>query len=175
MSPDFNTIIMTNKIYKDNSELFSSSINEMLMEAFGSATVICIPCEKGDVTGHIDSMCRWVSNYKIIINSYAGDFRNKIFKYLEAKLSENVRIIEIPYAPSTGIMSGFPTAKGCYLNFLLTSRCCVIPLFCNAKNDHLAVEIISKHVSVPVITVTAEPISIYGGAVNCVTWHYRCI
>ena len=173
VSPDMNTVILTDRVYKDNSEYFSVSVREMLMEALGVSEVIIIPQERGDVTGHIDSMLRFVNNKKILVNAYVGEFRTKLFKCLQAKLPDDVEIIEIPYYPSRSIYQGFPSASGCYLNFLLTSKCCVIPTFCNALHDRRAVELISKHIEVPVYTVNSEAIAKYGGAINCVAWNYN--
>ena len=171
ISPDQTVAILTEKVFHDNPDYLRDNVASMISEAFGINRFIVLPCENRDITGHVDSMCRWISNDTLLINRYPSSFRSRLMSCLQAKLPSDTKIVEIPYCPSSSEFAGFPSASGAYLNFLKTSKCCIIPTFCDVQRDRKAFQLISEYCDVPCLQVNSEAISKYGGVLNCISWN----
>ena len=170
ISPDYKVAIFTDRVFQDNPYEFRDDVAGLIKDAFGVDQIAVIPCEPRDLTGHVDSMARWISNDTLILNRYPSAFRTRLMNCLQPKLPADTKIVEIPYCPSSTEFAGFPSASGAYLNFLLTSKCCVIPTFCNVQRDMKAFVIISEQSKVPCFAINAEAIAKYGGVLNCISW-----
>ncbi len=171
ISPDFKTAILTERVFHDNSDLLRDRVAAKISESFEVDNVAIIPSEPKDITGHADGMIRWINHDTILLNRYPTAFRTKLMDSLVPKLPDNVKIIEVPYAPSAEEYSNFPSAIGCYLNFLKTPKCCFIPNFNYAMRDIEVCNIISQFCEVPQFNVESEAIARFGGVLNCITWN----
>ena len=171
ISPDFQTAILTERVFHDNADLLRDNVAEMIRNAFGVEDVIIIPPEERDLTGHADGMIRWINHDTILLNRYPSKFRARVMDCLLKKLPDNVNIIEVPYTPSTEEYSDFPSAFGCYLNFINTPKFCIIPTFSNAVRDIEMCNIISQYCEVPLFSIECEAIARFGGVLNCISWN----
>ena len=171
ISPDFKTAILTERVFDDNSDLLRDRVAEMISESLEVDNVIIIPLEPNDPTGHADGMIRWINHDTILLNRYPTAFRTRLMNSLLPKLSSDIKIIEIPYAPSTDEYYNFPSAIGCYLNFLKTPKCCIVPSFSYAARDIEVFNIISQFCEVPQFDIESVSVARFGGVLNCISWN----
>ena len=89
-------VIMTDKIFDENSSLSKEEVIVEIERAF-SAKLVVIPWDKEEEFGHADGMVRYVSDNHVLINQYKDldpEFRQKLIDALSPYFSE---ISELEY------------------------------------------------------------------------------
>lgn len=167
--------IVTERVFEDNAWYDKADLAEKLKATLKLDTLIVIPVEPGDETGHVDGVVRFVNETQVVMNDYdALGHRARVYgQKVAAKLREHGvnHIHYLPYAP-TGNRGpdGMPVATGCYINFLKAGRLILLPQF-EIEADKRAVEICRQIFSGCIVeAVGCRNLARGGGVLNCVSW-----
>lgn len=158
-------VIMTDKIFDENSSLSKEEVIAEIERAF-SAKLVIIPWDKEEEFGHADGMVRYVSDNHVLINQYkdiAPEFRQKLIDALSPYFSE---ISELEYGKASSSQSW------AHINYLQVDNYIFVPQL-GIMTDKLALEQISKvFPTSKVVPVEVKGIVKNGGALNCVSWNH---
>jgi len=158
-------VIMTDKIFNENSSLSKEEVIAEIERAF-SAKLVVIPWDKEEEYGHADGMVRYVSDNHVLINQYKDidpEFRQKLIDALSPYFS---RISELEYGKASSSQSW------AYINYLQVDNYIFVPQL-GIMTDKLALEQISKvFPTSKVVPVEVKGIVKNGGALNCVSWNH---
>ena len=158
-------VIMTDKIFVENSCLSKEEIIAEIERAF-SAKLVVIPWDKEEEFGHADGMVRFVSDNHVLINQYKDidpELRQKLIDALSPYFSE---ISELEYGKASSSQSW------AHINYLQVDNYIFVPQL-GIMTDKLALEQISKVFPTSnVVPVEVKGIVKNGGALNCVSWNH---
>lgn len=158
-------VIMTDKIFHENSSLSKEEVIEEIERVF-SAKLVVIPWDKEEEFGHADGMVRYVSDNHVLINQYKDidpEFRQKLIDALSPYFSE---ISELEYGKASSRQSW------AHINYLQVDNNIFVPQL-GIMTDKLALEQISKvFPTSKVVPVEVKGIVKNGGALNCVSWNH---
>lgn len=158
-------VIMTDKIFNENSSLSKEEVIAEIERAF-SAKLVVIPWDKEEEFGHADGMVRYVSVNHVLINQYKDidpEFRQKLIDALSPYFSE---ITELEYGKASSSQSW------AHINYLQVDKCIFVPQL-GIMTDKLALEQISKvFPTSKIVPVEVKGIVKNGGALNCVSWNH---
>ena len=158
-------VIMTDKIFDENSSLSKEEVIAEIERAF-SAKLVVIPWDKEEEFGHADGMVRYVSDNHVLINQYKDidpEFRQKLIDALSPYFSE---ISELEYGNASSSQSW------AHINYLQVDNYIFVPQL-GIMTDKLALEQISKvFPTSKVVPVEVKGIVKNGGALNCVSWNH---
>ena len=158
-------VIMTDKIFDENSSLSKEEVIAEIERAF-SAKLVVIPWDKEEEFGHADGMVRYVSDNHVLINQYkdiAPEFRQKLIDVLSPYFS---KISELEYGKASSSQSW------AHINYLQVDNYIFVPQL-GIMTDKLALEQISKvFPTSKVVPVEVKGIVKNGGALNCVSWNH---
>lgn len=84
--------ITTNRLISENETLSIGQIKEILKEKIKIGTLIILPVEPGDETGHIDGMVRFLNCETVVVAAYpdseSNDFMNNVADMVKAKFKK---------------------------------------------------------------------------------------
>ena len=164
--------IITERIFRANPTKTKEEIEKILKEELLLNTIIFIPPEPYDKTGHVDGMVRFLSPSLLVINDYT-DVDNWYHKKLYSILSKyDFEIEYIPYAKHDETSHGWYTAKGNYTNFLNTKDAIYVPIY-DDKFDDLAMKKYQNLCQNEVVGIESSAIAKWGGIINCITWNIK--
>lgn len=168
-----NKVILTNKIFKENSGLTKNTIINKLRNLFETDYIIIIPHSPFDLLGHADGIARFLNDDTVLVNKFNNSsdelaFQNKLFGILG---SNGLNIIQIPYIPDyKKTVDGIETAIGCYINYLEVGKFIYLPFFGDDENDYKALNCFEKIFGKNVYPVDSSIIAAKGGGLNCISW-----
>ena len=160
-----NKVIMTDKIFHENSHKEKTVLIKELEELF-QAELVLIPWDRYEMYGHADGMVRYIRENIVLLNNYV-DFDKYLRQRLLKILSAHFIIEELEYG-----LTSDSKMSWAYLNFLQTEKCIFVPgLSC--KEDQKAVEQIQQlYPQHKVILIEGcKDIVKDGGALNCISWN----
>ena len=133
-----NKVIMTSKIFKENSQYEEKELIRLLIEKLEVEDVIIIPQEPKDIFGHADGMVRFLDDNTVLINDYRNE-KNQEFCINFRMSLHNAKLdyISIPYNPYNNETDR--DATGVYINYLRMKFCIFIPLF-GLKEDDVTIK-----------------------------------
>lgn len=172
------TGIVTERVFEDNSWYDKADLVEKLKTTLKLETLIVIPVEPGDETGHVDGVVRFVNEKQVVMNDYAAlGSRARVYgQKVERKLRERGvdRIHYLLYSPTIKSgPDGMPEATGCYINFLKAGSLILLPQF-GISADRRAVEVSKEIFSGCIVeAVDCRSLARGGGVINCVSWSER--
>ena len=113
--------VITDRVFSENPEYVKNTLL-LELENLLEAEIIIIPSLESDMTGHADTMVRFLDNQTVLCNeALETDGFNRQLK--TALQYRGFDILEFPFAP-TDDRSG-----GCYLNYLETDEAVFLPVF----------------------------------------------
>jgi hypothetical protein len=80
----------------------------------------------GCKTGHGDGILKWADERTLLVGRLEYEL---VIASLKAGLPRGVEIVPSPQALCQGVMRGWQTARGIYVNFLLTRNAVYLPIF----------------------------------------------
>ncbi len=160
--------VVTTRILADNRGYTRTQIVNTFKRSLGLTRLAIIPEEPGDITGHADGMVTWLAPNKLGVVRFPEPLRSRVRTALSAALP-NVQQVEIPYVPHDDVWQDWSTAKGVYVNALITANAIYVPMFGLAA-DAEALAIYRQHATKPIIPVPVGPEVSMGGSVRCLTW-----
>ena len=159
-------IIMTDKVFLENSNLSKIQVINILEETF-QCEIVFIPWDKNEKYGHADGMVRHIMQNKILLNNYINidkPLRNRMLNILQNRFD----IIELDYnIPKQSIHNW------AYINFLQIGNLILLPAL-DILEDKQAYKQFSKiFEGVKVEQVNISEIVKLGGALNCISWNIK--
>lgn len=163
-----NKVIMCEKVFIENPNIPKDILVKLLKSAFETETIVLVPWNKSDFTGHADGMIRFLDEDTVFINDYSKEikFRKKIIKALE---DAGLGFIEVPYNPYANKAND--QAIGIYVNFLQIQDIIFVPTF-GIKEDDNAIKHFKKYFK-KVEPVYCRGIAEDGGVLNCISWNIK--
>ena len=162
--------IVTEKILLDNHYLSKHEIERAII-SIGFEQVVTIPVEPGDNVGHADGIVRFLQSNVLLVNAYDDRafrrYSTELLRRLCSSLS-CVRIVPFPWFSEAHERNGIWSAVGCYINFNLTKRSIVYPIFDHKLDDSVAATL-SELGGLPMRAVSATALARLGGGLNCIT------
>lgn len=172
------TGIVTERVFEDNYWYSRKELVQKLKESLGLSTLVVIPVEPEDITGHVDGVLRFVDEGCVIMNDYSS-LRDDVRLYgqvVEERLKAHdiLDISLMPYSPTfRNGPDGFPDAVGCYINFLKVENLLVLPQF-GIPADAAAIarceEVFSGYA---IETIDCSELARAGGVLNCISWSHK--
>lgn len=162
-----NTVIITDRVFEENKQKKSSIFDKL--EQLLQCTVIIIPSDPEDMTGHSDGIVRFMADDKILVNQlsfYPKSWRNKL-----ANALKSFELIELPISLKQNKIKD--SANGIYVNFLQVGNVVLFPIF-HIESDDLALETMSRSFpELTIIPIDVRSIGNEGGLLNCVSWNLK--
>ena len=172
-------LILTKKIYKENSNLLQKTINNELRKLLKVKDIFILPIFPFDYTGHSDGMVRFVNENQLLVADYSKEsksWQKKMKTALDKIEKAGIELIPFPNIISTKKNKyGDCTAIGIYINFAQIGKHILFPQF-DIMNDEKALKKIKEIYKEPeynVIPILSNEIAEYGGVLNCITWNIR--
>ena len=158
------TIIMTDKIYTENSSLkHDKKILESFFHMFKKVVVIPRDPHKDEIYGHADGMVRFIDDHHLLVNSqYPKIFKNKLhttFKEAGFKVTE----LLINEDSNTNYTWG-------YINFLHIDNLIIQPSIDKVNDSYIKEQLEELYPDASVELCDARPLVKKDGVFNCVTW-----
>ncbi len=168
-----NWVILTDKIFKENSSINKNQLLSELETLFG-VEIIIIPQEPFDFTGHADGIVRYYTNDTVLVNHYKPKDNVGFQRSLKGALkSYGLKTIEIPYNPYQN--SSVDSADGLYINYLQMENFILLPTF-NKRDDEVAFRQFEQLFPGQTIEIIdSRQISKDGGVLNCITWNTKLV
>lgn len=159
-------IIMTDKVYTENSHLTPDIVRKQLKEIF-HANIIMLPWDKYEIYGHTDGILRAIDNRTVLMTNYE-DYDPVFAARFEKILKEHFEVKKLKYGSSKRYKD-----RWAYINFLHVGKHIIIPGF-GVPEDKEALEQIQEYYpECSVHQIECSEIVDKGGALNCITWNIK--
>lgn len=159
-------IIMTDKVYSENSHLTPDIVRKQLKEIF-HANIIMLPWDKYEIYGHTDGILRAIDNRTVLMTNYE-DYDPIFAARFEKILKEHFEVKKLKYGSSKRYKD-----RWAYINFLHVGKHIIIPGF-GVPEDKEALEQIQEYYpECSVHQIECSEIVDKGGALNCITWNIK--
>ena len=159
-------IIMTDKVYSENSHLTPDIVRKQLKEIF-HANIIMLPWDKYEIYGHTDGILRAIDNRTVLMTNYE-DHDPVFAARFEKILKEHFEVKKLKYGSSKRYKD-----RWAYINFLHVGKHIIIPGF-GVPEDKEALEQIQEYYpECSVHQIECSEIVDKGGALNCITWNIK--
>lgn len=159
-------IIMTDKVYSENSHLTPDIVRKQLKEIF-HANIIMLPWDKYEIFGHTDGILRAIDNRTVLMTNYE-DYDPVFAARFEKILKEHFEVKKLKYGSSKRYKD-----RWAYINFLHVGKHIIIPGF-GVPEDKEALEQIQEYYpECSVHQIECSEIVDKGGALNCITWNIK--
>lgn len=159
-------IIMTDKVYSENSHLTPDIARKQLKEIF-HANIIMLPWDKYEIYGHTDGILRAIDNRTVLMTNYE-DYDPVFAARFEKILKEHFEVKKLKYGSSKRYKD-----RWAYINFLHVGKHIIIPGF-GVPEDKEALEQIQEYYpECSVHQIECSEIVDKGGALNCITWNIK--
>ena len=159
-------IILTEKVFQENSLLTPMEVLRRLENAFNAEAVI-IPWDHHEPYGHADGMVRYIEKGKVLITNYC-DFDTDLRKKMLDALQPHFEVVELHYDVEKPHKWNWA-----YINFLLADRKLFLPRL-NTSEDEQACAQIGAALGIPrehIELVDITGILRHGGGINCISWN----
>lgn len=178
---DNQSVIMTDKIFKENRDIREVDLVNQLCELLEVERLIIIPQDPEDFTGHADGMVRFIDEKRVFVNNYQRDYRPQFQKNLYRSLTNaGLQIVNMVYKPD---LSSADSAVGLYINYVEIGNFIIVPTFgevdlSNRWNlnedcaaDEMAVIMVeNEFINHKTKVLGCRDIAIHGGVLNCISW-----
>jgi agmatine deiminase len=162
--------IVTSKLHRSNRNCSPEELLRMMREHLELAHLVVVPSVPGDKTGHIDGILKWADERTLLVGRLEYEL---VIASLKAGLPRGVEIVPFPQALCQGVTRGWQTARGIYVNFLLTRNAVYLPVF-GLREDDEALAIAERlFTPKPVVPIAANTIARHGGVLNCISWNFK--
>jgi agmatine deiminase len=162
--------IVTDKVFKENSDRNRSEIRAELQRELQVERLIVIPKEPFDRVGHADGMVRFVTEHQIVISDYRGvdsRFAERLEKVL---MANDLSFVRLPYVPELRVRNGIPSAVGNYANYLRVGNVILVPAY-GLPEDKDAADILTNMLpQCCVVPLACRSLAVEGGVMNCASW-----
>lgn len=162
--------IVTTKLRRTNRNYAAAELLRMVREHLGLAHLVVVPPVPGDKTGHVDGVLKWADERTLLVGQLEYDL---VIASLKAGLPSGIEIVPFLQALCEGSTHGWQTARGVYINFLLTRNAVYLPIF-GLREDDKAVAVAERlFTPKPVVPIEANAVACHGGVLNCISWNFK--
>ena len=166
------SVLLTDKIFKENQSIERKDILEELRDLFETEDVIIIPHLPYDDLGHADGMLRYYDESTVIANDFSKtdslSFQDRFKKSLE---KSGLNIKTFPYkSVHEKNKDGIFVATGVYINYLRVENLIVFPTFDIPEDDIALKEIKKLYPNTSIEQIDSKEIAYDGGVLNCISW-----
>lgn len=162
--------IVTTKLYRTNRNYAPEELLRMVREHLGLAHLVVVPSVPGDRTGHVDGVLKWADERTLLVGRLEHDL---VIASLKAGLPHGIEIVPFPQVLCEGVTRGWQTARGVYVNFLLTRKAVYLPIFSLPEDDQAVAVAERLFAPKPVVPIEANAIACQGGVLNCISWNFK--
>lgn len=161
-----NHIVMTDKVFAENSDKSPNEVRRMLDEAF-QCEVVFLPWDKSEKCGHSDGIVHYAGGNRVLMTNY-DDFDAAFAKEYRRILERYFDVIPLKYNVKQKHKRSWA-----YINFLQVGKLVLVPQL-GIPEDEQALQQIQtalpqcKVEGVPTLEAVRK-----GGALNCVSWNVR--
>lgn len=166
-----NTVIMTERVFIDNSHYEKNALINKLYELFQANNIFFIPEHPDDFTGHSDGMLRFLDEHTIIINDYKRE-RKSFCKAFDSSIKRTgLNYVKIPYNVYSN--KSIEQANGEYINYLHVGKTIILPIFELPEDDSVLEQFSQLFPHYNISAINSNEIANYGGVLNCITWNIK--
>lgn len=162
-------VIMTDRIFIDNSNYERKQLIKDLQEHFLVDKLFLIPEQPKDFTGHSDGMVRFIDEHTVMINDYRKEKEEFKQAFEIAIHNTGLDYIKIPYNPYNN--DNYNQANGDYINYLQMGKSVIIPTFGISEDEKVVKQFELLFPGKTIATVDGNQIANDGGILNCITWN----
>ncbi len=163
-----NKVILTDKIFSENPGYSRSELTQILGDIFEVCTIIIVPSDPNDFTGHADGMVRFYDDNTVLVNDYANEPPSFREAFLKALLDAGLRIISIPYNPYNN--QDIDSARGIYINYLQMKGLLILPVYDLPEDELVVNQMTSLFSEYELYTIKCSALASEGGVLNCISW-----
>ncbi len=157
--------IVTDKVFDENPDMLPEALLQELEALFG-CEVIIIPHHADDYTGHADGMVRFIDETTVLVNDLSKELPSFRYQITQVLARNGLAYKEMPFFLGKN-------AIGCYINYLQTQSCILVPAFGRAE-DVAAISLLRNTFSqTAIIPIESTHIASLDGVLNCVSWNIR--
>ena len=157
-------VIMTEKVFQENSQIDQSEVLAILKENFYGADIVFLPWDKYDICGHTDGIIHNIGDGKILVNLKV--YPPEIEREMRRRLSDDFAVIDLK-------LSKYDENSWAYINMLQTRDVIIIPGLGLPTDGEALSQIKELHPSYDgrIYQINIAPIiKKWGGALNCLSW-----
>ena len=160
-----NTIIMTEKVFEENSNWQKLSIINKLEKAF-ECEIMFLPWDRLEKYGHSDRIIHYLGNNRVLLTNY-NDFSPKYYKSFRDCIEKKFEVIPLSYPVKEKNKNNWA-----YINYLQVGNLLMVPQL-GIPEDTMAIEQIKDAVPdyINVIGIPSLEAVNKGGALNCISWN----
>lgn len=159
-------IIMTDKVYVENSHLKPAEVRAQLRSFFHS-DVIMLPWDKNEPYGHADGIVKAIDDKTILLTNY-NDFSPHFAKRFKEILSKYFTVKKLSYHVEHPNKNNWA-----YINFLRIGDTIIIPGLGAEEDEQALQQIQGFYPESKVLQIEASEIVNKGGAINCISWNIK--
>lgn len=157
-------IVMTDKVFEENSDKSHLDILNMLEKAFRSEIII-IPWDRDEYLGHSDGIVHYAGDNRLLITNY-WDYNLALAKKYLKILEQHFEVISLSYN-----VKRIHQCSWAYVNYLQVGRFVFVPQLGIAEDEQALQQIETINPNCKVIGIPAIEAVRKGGALNCVSWN----
>jgi agmatine deiminase len=167
-------IILTDKVFIENSNLDSNTVISSLKKELNVENVFIIPRAPYEMTGHADGMVRFINETDLLVADYSTESESWKRKMDNALEKTGLNVFSYPNElVNEKNENGDYVARGVYINFAQIGNVILLPQF-GLKTDLIALERTKELFSdCQVLPINSNEIAVDGGVLNCITWNIR--
>ena len=157
-------VIMTEKVFQENSQIDQSEVLAILKENFYGADIIFLPWDRYDICGHTDGIVHNIGDGKILVNLKV--YPQKIEREMRRRLNDVFVVVDLK-------LSKHYENSWAYINMLQTRDVIIIPGLGLPTDGEALSQIKELHPSYDgrIYQINIAPIiKKWGGALNCLSW-----
>lgn len=159
------TIVMTEKVFKENPDRPEFMVIDMLEEAFG-CEVLFLPWDRTEEYGHSDGIIHYVGDNRVLLTNY-DDFSPAHYRSFTNRLERKFEVIPLSYP-----VKNKSEHNWAYINYLQVGHLMMVPQM-GIPEDEMAIEQIRNVVpeTMRIVGIPAMEAVRNGGALNCISWN----
>lgn len=160
-----NKIIMTDKVFKENST-FDSSVLQKELERLFECEIVFLPWDCLEEYGHADGIVKPISEDTVLITNY-DDFDIAYYKKFKKILSRFFKVESLHYD-----VKKRDARNWVYINFLTIGKLIILPKL-NIEEDQQALsQMRCFYPDYDIEQLDIEELVAAGGGLNCISWCY---
>jgi agmatine/peptidylarginine deiminase len=161
-------IIMTEKVYIENSHLKPAEVRAQLRSIFHS-DVLMLPWDKNEPYGHADGIVKAIDDNTVLLTNY-NDFDPRFAKRFEEILSKHFTVKKLSYHVEHRNKNNWA-----YINFLRVGDIIILPGLETEEDGQALSQIQGFFPKCKVLQIDASEVVEKGGALNCITWNTKSV
>lgn len=159
-------IVMTDKVFAENSDKSPNEVRRMLEKAF-QCEVVFLPWDKLEKCGHSDGIVHYAGGNRVLMTNY-DDFDTVFAREYRRILEQHFEVIPLKYNVKQKHKRSWA-----YINFLQVGNLVLVPQLGIPEDGQALQQIAAALPQCKVEGVPALEAVRKGGALNCVSWNVK--